>query len=58
MLIRRLYPFAAAQALKAAIRGAQSVDEDMTIEEEVGFMLIADAVYSLQHLREAYTASK
>lgn len=30
----------------------------MTPEEELGFMLLADAVYCLQHLRDAYTAGR
>ncbi len=34
------------------------MDAEITIEEEVGFMLIADAVQCLQHMREAYSKSK
>lgn len=29
---------------------------ETTIEEDVGFLLLADAIQCLQHLRDAYTA--
>lgn len=28
---------------------------ESTVEEDLGFMLLADAIYALQHLREAYS---
>jgi len=53
-----MYPLEPAQALKAALRGAKSLEEDMTVEEEIGFMLLADGIYCLQHLRDVYTERK
>lgn len=47
--------FDAADAIKAALRG--SLDE-CSEEEDVGFMLIADAIFCLQHLREAHSERK
>ena len=45
----------AAMCIKAALRGAESLEAEWSVEEEAGFMLLADAVYCLQHLREAFS---
>jgi hypothetical protein len=39
------------------VKGPKALD-DLTVEEETGWMLIADAIYCLQHLREAFSKSE
>jgi hypothetical protein len=41
----RREPWAAAQALKAALRGAEALKTEVTIEEDVGFLLLADLIH-------------
>ncbi len=31
------------------------MDKETTVEEDVGFLLLADAIQCLQHLRDAYS---
>ena len=45
-----------ARCLAAALRGADALEaQELTVEEEVGFALLADGLECLQHLREAYS---
>lgn len=37
----------AARALKAVFRGAEAMKEDLTVDEEVGFLMIANAIRRL-----------
>jgi hypothetical protein len=42
--------FLAANAIKAAVRGPASLKEDSTVEEDVGFLIIADALLGMGRL--------
>ncbi len=47
-----------ARVLRVAIKGPDAAETEPSCEEEVGFMVIADAIQCLRHLREAYSAKK
>jgi hypothetical protein len=47
-----------AKAIMAAHRGADADRSEISELEELGYLIIADAVQCLQHIRDAYTAKK
>jgi hypothetical protein len=54
-LTRKRYPVDAARAIAAALKGPEELGREWSLEEETGWMLIADAVSCLQHLRDAFS---
>lgn len=44
-----------AKVLRAAIRGREADEMEPTEDEELGFLVLADAIQCLAHLRDAYT---
>jgi hypothetical protein len=49
------YPKAMAKALRAAHLGRKADEMEPTEDEELGYLVLADAIQCLTHLRDAYT---
>jgi hypothetical protein len=52
-----VHPLDAAHALRRAHLGAEAEQVQETVDEMVGYMIVADIWQALDHLREAYTKS-